>query len=388
MTPGILEQPLRLAAVERISPSRYEAMKQCALREVWAAGGNPVLLPLPPAARLGTAIHRLLDEAGKGHIAPAERAAIERRWDELVAETESTMQASWLERHFVPLRSAVADFEVRRIRAVERSLAVAQAAASQRRERQERAVTGFERWVASGDGSVGGYIDHVLETPEGLTLRDYKSGSIRETAAGRPTVVKDGFIVQMQLYAALFAAATGRWPARLELVPLQGEAEGVPFDRVACEALLADALTALGKVNATIANCASTPEQAENQLASPGPETCARCAFRPGCAPYRRARAAAEGGAWPQDVWGELREVRQLGNGKLLLTVAVGSAQGAVRHVRGISPGLLRHPALPHLQGGQKVGLFNLREAAAGGTLSESPWTVIYKFVQMDGERR
>src|SRR5262245_19825417 len=100
MTPGILDRALHLVPVQRISPSRYEALRQCALREAWAAAGEPPLLPLPPAARLGTAIHQLLEEAGKGQLAPGERGQIERRWEELVAEAETKMRASWLETQF------------------------------------------------------------------------------------------------------------------------------------------------------------------------------------------------------------------------------------------------------------------------------------------------
>jgi hypothetical protein len=82
---------------------------------------------------------------------------------------------------------------------------------------------------------------------------------------------------------------------------------------------------------------------------------------------------------WPEDLWGELREMRQLGNGKLLLTVAPSSAKGEVRHVRGFSPNPERHPALQHLKVGDRVGLFNLQSASGGATLTESSWTIAYK---------
>src|SRR5262249_34024303 len=142
MTPGILDCTLEIAPIRRVSPSRYEGLKGCALREAWAAAGQEPLLPLPPAARIGIAIHQLLEEAGKGHLAPAERAVVERRWEELVARVESAMSGSWLERQFVPVRSAVPDLEVRRLRAQERALAIAHAAGTAGRAPAGKVMTG------------------------------------------------------------------------------------------------------------------------------------------------------------------------------------------------------------------------------------------------------
>jgi len=52
----------------RVSPSRYTAMKNCLLREVWTASGNEPLLPASPLAELGTVIHQLLEAAGRGRL--------------------------------------------------------------------------------------------------------------------------------------------------------------------------------------------------------------------------------------------------------------------------------------------------------------------------------
>ncbi len=385
MIPGVLDRRLAVKPITRVSPSRYDAMKQCTLREVWAAGGQPHLLPVSPAARLGTAIHQLLEDAGRGRLASAERPAVERRWEELVGEAEGTMRASWLERHFVLLRSSVPHFEVRQLRAQERALAIAQAAACASSEpAQDKAAAGLEKWVATPDGSVGGYIDHVVESPGGPVLRDYKSGSIHDATAGPPpAAVRESFVVQMRLCAALYAATTGSWPAKLELVPLHGDAVEIPCDAADCEALLAEAIAALARINATIAELASRHEDAEARLANPSVASCRQCLFRPACAPYRQVRKEAGGDEeWPNDVWGELREMRQLGNGKLLMTIGTGPTAREVRHVRGITASSERHPALQHVHEGDMLGIFSLRGAAATGTLSETPWTVIYK---MDG---
>lgn len=384
MTAGVLDQRLPLVPLRRVSPSRFAGIKACPLREVWAAAGNAPLLPRPPAARAGMAIHQLLEEAGKG-LLPAERAAVARRWDELVAEAETAMRENWLERQFVPLRSAVPDLEVRRLRAAERALAIAEAAA-EKRPGQENGVAGFERWVESRDGSVGGYIDHVVAAPAGAVLRDYKSGSIHEATPGSPPALREGFVAQLRLYAALYVGTAGSWPAGLELVPLQGQPVAVPFDRQECEALLAEAVAALREVNAVIASQGDSPGEVERRLARPGEQTCRQCVYRPACAAYRIAREGdAAGGDWPEDVWGELQDVKRLGNGKLLLAVA-GDEGREARQVRGISPGDERHPALVRLKQGDRVGLFNLKGGVSGGTRGETAWTVIYQLPHEGGQ--
>src|SRR5262249_22206152 len=149
--------------------------------------------------------------------------------------------------------------------------------------------------------------------------------------------------------AALYAQTAGEWPARLELVPLQGKAVEVPFDPTDCAALLAAAIADLERVNAAI-EAASQHSEAETQLARPSAAACRHCPFRPACRAYQAARVSAgNDGEWPQDVWGEVREMRRLGNGRLLLSVSAPNAQEP-RHIRGLTPDHARHPALKELR--------------------------------------
>lgn len=125
-SPGVLDFKLQLTPISRISPSRYQALKQCALREVWAVDRQPNLLPVHPTARVGTIIHRLFEDVGSGRFSTGNRAIIDERWNELLTETEQAMLDSWLERHSVPLKATVRDFEVRKIRAIARALEMVQ----------------------------------------------------------------------------------------------------------------------------------------------------------------------------------------------------------------------------------------------------------------------
>jgi hypothetical protein len=78
-------------------------------------------------------------------------------------------------------------------------------------------------------------------------------------------------------------------------------------------------------------------------------------------------------------VWGIVRELRTLGNGRLFLRVEGTGCKDGVVDIRGLTADPQRHPALGLLRLGNRVSVFNLRREIAGGTLSESPWTTIYK---------
>jgi RecB family exonuclease len=377
MTPGVLSRRSPLVPLERISPSRFLSLKECPLREVWAAGDAPNLLPGSPAARLGSSIHRLLEEAGKGVFRDG-GTKIETRWDELAAEAESAMKNSWLEKHFVPLRTSVANYEVRRLKAIERAKEISQLVSTSSPIAAGQPTKRCELWVTTPDGLAGGYIDQVDVTPAGPVLRDYKTGHILEPASGRGEgAVKETYEVQLKLYAAIYASTAGVWPARLELVPLQGPVREVPFTESECLELLREAREAVSSINSIIKN--NSPRKAEELLAAPGPAACRYCPFRPFCAAYENARKGAMAEeTWPRDIWGTVQEKRVLGNGGILLTLQPDSIGSPPVTIRGLSPSPERHPALPLLVPGSAAAAFNLRGAGQGGTFQETARTVIY----------
>jgi RecB family exonuclease len=379
MTPGILSGKLPLVQLKRVSPSRFQSLKGCALKEVWAAAGAEPLLPASPSARLGSAIHRLLEEAGKGLFAGAGATAIAERWEALVAGAEAAMRDSWLERHFVPLKTAITDYQVRKLRAIQRANAIAQMSPAAPATAPGQSTGGCELWVATPDGLVGGYIDQVEISNARPVLRDYKTGHILEGASEEtPGAVKECYEVQLKLYAAIYAASTGVWPTKLELIPLNGGAREVKYVRSECEQLLREAREALAGINSIIVK--NSPATAESLLAAPTPNSCRYCLFRPACSAYRlaRERAASDKG-WPEDLWGNVSEKRVLRNGKILLTVLPTVLGSPRTTLRGLSASPKRHPVLPNLATGDLVAVFGLKAAAPGGTLQESSWTVVYR---------
>jgi hypothetical protein len=222
-------------------------------------------------------------------------------------------------------------------------------------------------------------------------LRDYKSGQILEDASAQATgAVKEAYEVQLKLYAAIYATAAGVWPARLELVPLQGPVREVTFTAPECQELLQKARESVVTINSIVAN--NPPADAEARLAAPTPRACRYCLYRPFCTAYRRTRehgTAVEDG-WPDDLWGTVQEKCVLGNGKMLLTIQPGIPGLPQATIRGLSPSPDRHPALPELLPGNTVAVFGLKGGGQSGTFQESPWTVIYRLVghsKADGPR-
>jgi PD-(D/E)XK nuclease superfamily len=376
---GLLTFEPAAVPLDSISPTRYVAIRQCGLREIWAAIRAPQLLPSFPAARLGSVIHRLLEEAGQGAFASGDAMAVDQRWKDLVTDAERTMLDGWLERQFVPLSRSVADFEVRRIQARERALELGESVA---RARDRPASTASDRLgplhgceipVSTNDRRVRGRIDAVALDRDGPVVRDYKSGAIFETAVGHEHTLKEAYEIQLRMYAALYAETSGTWPARLEVVPILGRSETVAFDRDECLGLVESARDTLDTVNDAI-QLNGPAGVVQGRLARPRPEVCGHCPYRPGCLPYRVARKAG-GGPWPHDLWGRLMSIAPLAADRLIMEL---DCDDGVIRIRGLGS-KERHPALGILEPGDWVAVFNARPTGSPSTFSESSFTVIYK---------
>jgi hypothetical protein len=224
---------------------------------------------------------------------------------------------------------------------------------------------------------VTGKIDAVLPSQDGPIIRDYKSGSIFENYMGSARLIKEAYKDQVGLYAALYATAFGRWPFRLEIVPLFGTPEPVDLDKTASLALVVEARLALESLNSAVAEARSNSVLLQQRLATPSRENCANCPYRPVCAPYQSTRQGAryeEG--WPVDVWGKVQELRVLGNSRVLIVINTGTAEA---RIRGLSSDKTRHPAVQKLQPGDNVAAFNLKSGGSDNAFEESRFTVIYK---------
>lgn len=370
MVPGQLPAATFPMPLKRVSPSRFVGLQGCVLREVWTANRIPAPLPVSARARLGTVVHRLLERVGKNAVPVA--LVTSELWDEELRKVEREMEGSWLERNLVPLHTTVPDAEVHRLRALDRARKLTARLPVRDATRHTEGL-GFEVWVQSSDGTVGGFIDSVFKD-DGLVIRDYKSGAIYETDEGGSSI-RSEYVVQIRMYAALYSETFGVWPERLEIVPVRGDEAQISVDKHQCLQLVERAKECLTAVNAEIAaSHASGAMDDLSRLATPSAETCTACSFRPQCNAYLTVNAGQQD-KWPLDILGTVSRIQRLGNGSVSLGLI--DLRGNARSVRGLTAGE-RHPALKEIEPGSHVGIFSLQRTYPVKDLSETLYTTVY----------
>lgn len=359
---GVLQFEPRLAVLSWISPSHYSSFLECALREVFTRSRAPALLPLAPAARLGTALHRLLFEAATAEQ-EVDSGWAARRASELVSAQEASMRGDWLERHLVPLSRSVPQFEVRMLQGVHRAVELGRHA---RRGQSPTARTetgyGHELPVQTADGTIRGVIDAALPSVDGPVLLEFKTGGLYERGT---ETLRDAYRTQLLLYAAAYHARFDEWPVRADILSATGARLSIDVSPSEASAITDEAREVLASLNRRIA-----AGEDPSSLASPSPEACSACRYRPGCSAYRAARS---GTGWPHDIWGDLVTLEPVRDGTAVASVA--TTAGLAR-VRSLTIGERRHPALARVRR-ETLSFFNL---AAVGELAfaQAALTTIY----------
>ena len=316
------QNPPELTPLRRISPSRYHAINQCVLREVWHANRVAPILPVSPTIRLGLVAHRVLELGARSCLDNQEVIQV---WNEATSHVEEQMRQAGEER-FVPLSQSAQKFEVKK----RLTFAAVQMMTTKQPPRTGSGGPGpgtaqVEAWLESEDGLLGGYVDRIVPGKSGVELLDYKSGAITERGTG---VLKAAYESQLLLYAAIYWENRGAWPVRLTLASLAGTKHDVPLDTARACYLMDEARAKLRSINRLILS-GVRPEG----LANPSPAACTYCGYRPVCREYWKQRE--HNAEWPADVSGVVNSVKMLGNGTLF--VALDTSAGLVT-VRGLSP--------------------------------------------------
>ncbi len=308
--PTVPLQPLKT-----ISPSAFSALNACPLRAVWAAH-SPPLLPRSAKTRLGTVVHHLWEAAASGKI--TDEAAFDKAWRVEIDAQETDMLRDWKEAHLVPLNLSVPDLEVRRLRC-RRQLTGWRSGTGRTTYRAEQMVT-------DATGTVKGRIDVVSVDANGAHLIDLKTGEVVDAAGA----IKEEYLTQLKLYAALYHETNGNWPASLALRTADGREWTLNWTPAECCALLLEAVEIHARINTAI----EQGPQGET-LAKPDPVACQYCPFRPACSYYWQRRQNAPGKEWPMDARGRVENLTRLGNGRWKLCLV---NELETVHIRGLSP--------------------------------------------------
>ena len=304
-----------LLPLKTISPSAFNSVNACPLRAVWAAHSSP-LLPRSPRTRLGTVVHHLWEAAASGKI--TDDVAFDKAWKAEIDAQETEMLQDWKEAHLVPLNLSVPDLEVRRLRCRHQLTGW--------RSGMGHTTYRAEQMVIDTTGTVKGRVDVVSVDSDGAHLIDLKTGQVVDATGA----IKEEYLTQLKLYAALYYETNGDWPVSLALRTSDGHQWILDWTIDECRDLLSEAVKVHIRINALI----KKDSQGE-VLAKPDPDTCRYCAFRPACPYYWRERRTVHQKEWPMDARGHVENLKQLGNGQWKLSLVNGSEK---IHIRGLSP--------------------------------------------------
>ena len=310
--------PMPMKPLSRISASGYSTLKLCALRGIWAADHQPPLLPVSPAARLGTVVHKLLELASSGHLKNEE--SMLSCWQKEVQNQEAEMLINPLEKHLVPISNNVTNYRVKQLMAFNLTRPLINECAAQGKKEKTKS----ELWIETKDGKLGGRIDFIKHTDGGVCIIDYKTGEVLMDGNS----IRQEYQDQLKMYAGLYYLSHNAWPAKLSLIGLDRSEYNLPFTQEECLNLIADAKKSLEDLNRLI-----TAGLDATDLAVPSQESCRYCVYRPACKPYWTKRQDIDG--WPADFIGAVRDKRILGNG--LFKLVLGNS-GKTVTIRGLSP--------------------------------------------------
>ena len=160
------------------------------------------------------------------------------------------MLLSWLDAPSVPLKNSAWDFEVQKIRTINRVFAMAWSDDYQGGQGGPP-ISSSELWVETADHSSVALSILLRRRMKELILRDFKSGLINVHGSDS-TEVKPEYVAQLELYCAIFFESRGRWADALEIVPVAGDPVTIPVNRTKCLAILQSAKDTLHRINNVI----------------------------------------------------------------------------------------------------------------------------------------
>ncbi len=312
-----------------------------------------------PESKLGNLIHKLIDQVVRGTI--KDLVGFENKFDE---ELEG-IEYLWFEKHLIPLRRNIPDFEVKRQHCLNRVKEILneKRVTSPVGEGKFRRRNGSNVWLESQDLLIGGYIDEINQFGPVLRIIDYKSGSVYDRDKNQ---LKAEYTTQLKLYAALYYDNFQTWPDELIIKQVDGNEIRVPFSQDECLALFQQAKNKFYYINQLISKNTDA-----SKLATPSPANCKYCTYRPVCNFYHQNMEDISTEWAKVDLYGTLLEREALGNGKERILL---QAKNKYYYIRGVSS---RHPALNE-RSLTNIRIYNLSRDTKSNHFMENNTTTIY----------
>jgi CRISPR/Cas system-associated exonuclease Cas4 (RecB family) len=267
-------EKLEFRPIQRISPSQFYSMKNCAYKSILAEATNKKpLLPISSNAYYGNVLHKMLELISKGEV--RDENDFNRSFDEQVKLMEDSLIKDGYH-FFVPLKKKVKDFTMKMILLK----TYLQNISTKKTENKYKFIA--EKWYSSRDGLIGGKIDLVIEGELEIKILDFKTGAITQDFLDddgeKYFEVKEQYKDQLKIYAHLYYENTGKLPTQLSLVDLTKHKFDVEFSADSCKLVYEEAKSLLRTTNTYI-------EQGTFK-ANPNKENCKYCLYRPACSFY------------------------------------------------------------------------------------------------------
>jgi len=215
--------------------------------------------------------------------------------------------------------------------------------------------------LTTADGKLQGRPDLIVRDFAETWVVDYKTGSVMDGDGFTPRAI---YVRQLQLYALLEQANTGRWPTQGFLVPLNGPVVEVRIDPNVATELGEQALGAIESFNSVVP---------ATQPAAPGPEACRYCPSTTSCAAFWEACDASCEEPLATAAGVVRSAVRTaIGGVSLVLNVQVGSLESETIVVRNVS--LTDHPLAAGIQAGDEIALVKLHRIPRSEEFALPAW--------------
>lgn len=343
--------------INRISPSQFYSMKNCAYKSLLAeAFEKRPLLPVSPNAYFGTVLHKILEFISKGTI--KNEVDFSEYFDQQVKSQEENLTLNGLA-FLVPFQKNVKDFGMKKV-LLRKHLKNASLKST-----TSTAKFDSEKWVESNDKLIGGKIDLVIEENQQIEIIDFKTGAITQDVLDDDgemfSEIKKEYKEQLKLYAYLYFESTGRFPTQLSLIDLAKQKFTVDFSQSECKTLFGEAKELLKATNETVNTGVF--------VANPSEINCKYCLYRPSCSYFLEHLESSNSF---NDVSGTIKKVMKYQNGNV--SVVLGNRR---KEITVTSISTEKYNELNECRGKQ-ISVFNLRKEATEFVYSTTKTTIIY----------
>lgn len=345
--------------INRISPSQFYSMKNCAYKSLLAeAFGKKPLLPVSPNAYFGTVLHKMLELISKGAVRSEDD--FNRMFAEQVKTVEENLQIQGYD-FIIPLQKNVKDFGMKKILLKKHLRAL-----SEQPPKASSAKYYPEKWFESKDKLIAGKIDLVIETDAEVEIIDFKTGAITldvlDDAGETFSEVKQEYKEQLKLYAYLYFENTGNYPTVLCLVDLAKQKFSVSFSQSECNSIYDEAKQLLYSTNESITKGTFT--------ANPTEANCKYCLYRPACSFFLKQ---LETDYSFNDVSGSVKNVVKYQNGNVSVFLQSGERQITVTSLPSEKYDELNESR------NKQISIYNLRKEVSEFVFAATKTTMIYE---------